>query len=73
MRSFILLLLFVFPWLLVIGLAAAAVYVGINAPHNKDLLLMCAVGAGLSATFLALPTTFMVLAATEDGDKKDKK
>jgi hypothetical protein len=71
MRSLILLLMLVFPWLLVFGLSGAAVYIG-AVVGNKELTVMCGLGAGLAAVFLAFPATMMVLAALFP-ESKDKK
>lgn len=72
MRGLILMLLFVFPWLLVLGLAGAAVYIG-AVVGNKELTVLCAFGSGLTAIFIALPTSFAVLAATEIKNMRDQR
>lgn len=72
MRSLILLLVFLVPWVLVCGLAYGAVYVGVNGSKDKELLGALALGAGLAAVFLAMPTTMMVMSILfpENKDKK---
>jgi hypothetical protein len=72
MRSLILFLAFLIPWLLVGGLVYAAFYAA-TVYRDKDLTAACALGAGMIALWIGIPFTLMVMAALDPKNDKDKK